>query len=451
MGDAERVPSARFRDVLADGEFRALFAAQLVSVAGDQLARVALSVLVYDRTRSPGWTATTYALTFLPDLVGGPLLSGIADRRPRRTVMVTADLLRTALVAAMVPAAAPLWLVGALVAVVQVFNTPWGAARAALLAQILTGERYVVGQAMFNVATQTAQVVGFGLGGVIVAGLGPHGALAVDAATFAGSALLVRLGVRHRAAAIGEPADGSSAHLSWWGQVRAGVALVWTSLRLRALVALACVSGIYIAAEALAAPYAAGIGVGAVAVGLLFAAYPTGAVVGMVLLPRLSAGQRLRWMVPMAMLSCAPLAGCVWRVGLVPTLALWTAGGMASAYNLTASTAFVQTVPNARRGQAFGLAVTALRVTQGLGVVIAGLAAQRWPAHVVVAAGWRWRTFPRQAASPDSAAGDQTRQTDAYAYDCVSHRDVRTWAETMIMGSPDTWEPIVASSGTRLA
>jgi hypothetical protein len=121
-------------------------------------------------------------------------------------------------------------------------------------------------------------------------------------------------------------------------------------------------------------------------------------------------------MVPMAMLSCAPLAGCVVRLGLVPTLVLWTAGGVASAYNLTASTAFVQTVPNAGRGQAFGLAVTAMRVTQGLGVVAAGLAAQRWPAHVVVAgagvlgvvvaagAGWWWRASLRQATQGTSVS-----------------------------------------------
>jgi hypothetical protein len=225
---------------------------------------------------------------------------------------------------------------------------------------------------------------------------------------------LVRFGVRHRAATTGDTTDRSS----WWGQVSGGIALVWTSLRLRALVALACVSGIYIAAEALAAPYAAGIGVGAAGIGLLFAAYPTGTVLGMVLLPRWSAEIRLRWMVPMAMLSCAPLMGCVVRVGLVPTLVLWTAGGIASAYNLTASTTFVQSVPNARRGQAFGLALTAIRVTQGLGVVVAGLAAQTWPAHTVVAAagvagvaaaagaGWWWRASQSRRDMAVSAAAD---------------------------------------------
>jgi hypothetical protein len=45
-------PRATFRHVWAYREFRALWAAQILSVAGDQLARVALTLLVYDRTRS---------------------------------------------------------------------------------------------------------------------------------------------------------------------------------------------------------------------------------------------------------------------------------------------------------------------------------------------------------------------------------------------------------------
>src|SRR5260370_33209854 len=44
--------TATFRDVFAIGEFRALWAAQVLSVVGDQLARVALTLLVFDTTKS---------------------------------------------------------------------------------------------------------------------------------------------------------------------------------------------------------------------------------------------------------------------------------------------------------------------------------------------------------------------------------------------------------------
>ena len=63
------------------------------SQIGDQLASVALSVLVFDRTGSGLATAATYALTFLPAVVGGIVLTGLADRYPRRTLIVACDAL----------------------------------------------------------------------------------------------------------------------------------------------------------------------------------------------------------------------------------------------------------------------------------------------------------------------------------------------------------------------
>lgn len=86
----ERIPgeqSAEPQDHKSDSlirlsEFRTLWAAFAQSVLGDQLARVALSLLVFERTESAGWTAATYALTSLPALLSGVLLSGLADRFP---------------------------------------------------------------------------------------------------------------------------------------------------------------------------------------------------------------------------------------------------------------------------------------------------------------------------------------------------------------------------------
>ena len=75
---------ASYREVFAVGEFRALWSAQVLSYAGDQFAQVAIAILVYDRTGSAFFTALAYALTYLPPIIGGPLLSGLADLFPRR-------------------------------------------------------------------------------------------------------------------------------------------------------------------------------------------------------------------------------------------------------------------------------------------------------------------------------------------------------------------------------
>src|SRR5690242_15962159 len=77
-----------FREVFGVAEFRALWFGELLSIAGDQLARVALSILVFTGTNSAALTGLTYALTYAPSLLGGIFLTGFADRFPRRSVMV---------------------------------------------------------------------------------------------------------------------------------------------------------------------------------------------------------------------------------------------------------------------------------------------------------------------------------------------------------------------------
>src|SRR6266513_2983187 len=97
-GGTSEQAATTFRDVFAVAEFRALWAAQLLSVIGDQLARVALSVLVYDRTRSALLAAVTFVASIVPTFIGGITLAWLADRHPRRGVMIACDLIRCALV-----------------------------------------------------------------------------------------------------------------------------------------------------------------------------------------------------------------------------------------------------------------------------------------------------------------------------------------------------------------
>ena len=63
---AQPVRQATYREVFAVAEFRPLFGTFLLSTIGDQLARVALTVLVYERTDSPLLSAVTFAISYLP-------------------------------------------------------------------------------------------------------------------------------------------------------------------------------------------------------------------------------------------------------------------------------------------------------------------------------------------------------------------------------------------------
>ena len=386
---ADTAPSS-FGAVFRVREFRALWFGQVLSIAGDQLARVALTLLVYARTGSALLSAFTYALTFLPDLVGGPLLSGIADRYPRRSVMVVSDLLRAVLVGVMAISGLPIWVVCVLLVLVQLLNSPFTAARSALLPNMLDGDLFVGGQAIMNITYQTGTLAGYVAGGALVAFTGPYVALAIDAATFVASAILVRFGVAHRdAPGADEPSARRGATLS---ALRDGLKLVAGNRTLRVLVGLGCVSGFYVVGESLSVPYARQIGGGPFTAGLLFAAMPFGTAIGMIVLTRFIAPPvRLRLLGPLAIASCFVLLASGIRLNLALTLVVWAISGAAQSFQTVAAAAFIRAVPDAGRGQAFGLASTSLRLAQGLAIVVAGAITVRltpaWVVFVFAAAG----------------------------------------------------------------
>jgi len=158
---------------------------------------------------------------------------------------------------------------------------------------------------------------------------------------------------------------------------------------LRLLVALAWLAAFSVVPEGLAAPYTHSLHGSAVAVGLFLAAQPTGASLGGLVLSRFVApARRLELMTPLAVLSCVPLVLFVLHPGLPLALALLVVSGVGMSYNLPANAAFVQAVPAAQRGQAFGLVAAGLVAGQGLSIAAAGaIADQVAPAIVIAVAG----------------------------------------------------------------
>jgi MFS family permease len=381
---AER--QATYGEVIALGEFRALWIGQGLSLLGDQLSRVALSVLVFEGTQSALATASVYALTYLPPIIGGPLLAGLADRYPRRRIMIICDVLRAVMVALMAIPGTHFLALCVLVFCVVLLSAPFSAARAALLPELLEGDRYVAGSALQNMTNQGAQMLGFALGGALIMGMGPYRALALDAATFMASALIIVSGVRRRRA----PIRSDTGRPSMWTMTRTGAKLVFGDHRLRTLVLFAWLCGFYVLPEGIATPYAARLtddpGQISFVAGLLMGAMPTGTVVGAFLFSRyVPPSKRLRAMGWMAMLTCAPLILCVMRPPLAAVLILWFISGIGGAYQLAANAAFVQCVPAEQRGQAFGLVQSGLLASQGVGILIGGAAANPLGPELVVA------------------------------------------------------------------
>jgi len=377
-------PRATFRDVLAVGEFRALWLSVVLSIAGDRLALVALTLLVYDRTGSPLLAAAAYAAGYLPWVIGGLFLSGVADRRPRRSVMVACDAVRAVLVAAMAVPGVPLPALVALLFAATMFAPPFESARASITPDILTGERYALGTAVLQTTHLGAQVLGAAGGGVAVAFLGVRPSLAIDAATFVVSGLLVGLGTRARPAAAAAPGRPSPL-----ARMAGGLRLVFGDRALRTLVLFGWLVAFYTVPEGVAAPYAAGLGGGPVATGLVLASTAAATAVATPLFSRFVRPRaRLALMGPLAVATCATLVLIGARPGLAVSLVIFSVSAAFGAYQLAANTAFVVRVPNQRRAQAFGIANMGVVVGQGAAFVAAGAAAELvTPATVIAIAG----------------------------------------------------------------
>lgn len=363
-------------------EFRALWIAQVLSVSGDQLARVAITLLVFNQTHSALLAAVAFAASVVPTFVGGIALSGLADRWPRRQVMIACDLSRALLVAVMALPGMPVAANVCLLVLVTMVSAPFTSARAALYPDILTGDRYVLGTAVTLTTVQFAQVLGFAVGGVLVSLLGARPSLLADAVTFVISALIIRVWVHWRPAA-----NPGAAQVRAASGTLAGARLVFTAPALLVPMLLGWLSAFYNVPEGVAAPLSRALGGGDVAVGLILAAGAFGASLGAVLFSRfVRPEQQRRWMAALATGSCAILTLFVFRPPLPVALMILTASGLFDCYQLAANAAFVRAVPSRQRSQAFGIAQGGMALGQGTAMILAGATAQHYEPSIVIAA-----------------------------------------------------------------
>ena len=376
--------ASTFRAVFAVREFRALWFSEILSIAGDRLALVALTLLVYDRTRSPLLAAATYAAGYVPWVIGGLFLADAADRHPRRSVMVGCDAARAVLVTVMALPGVPLWALVALLFATTAFTPAFDSARSAIMPDILQGELYPLGAAVMNTTLYVAQVAGAVGGGVAVAFLGVRPSLAIDAATFMLSALLIGLGVRARPAA----AAPESARSSPLARMRDGFRLVFGDQALRTLLLFGLLVVFYTIPEGIAAPYAAQLGGGPLATGLILASAVASTTVLVPLFIRfVRPRQRATLMGPLAVLTCGTLALTALHPDLAVSLVIFSLSAAFGVYQIAANTAFVVKVPQDRRAQAMGIANVGVVVGQGATFLAAGAAAQVVAPAVVIATG----------------------------------------------------------------
>ncbi|MBL1102233.1 MFS transporter [Streptomyces coffeae] len=376
--------SVGYRAVFAVREFRAVFAAHLISMLGEMVCGIALSVLVYRLTDSPLLSALTFATAMLPYAIGGTLLSSVADRFPPRRVLVVCDLADAACVAAMVIPGMPVAALLALRCVTATVSPVFSGTRSATLGDILgEGDAFVLGRSVIRITAQGAQLAGFAVGGLLLATVSPRVVLVLTAVALVISALILRFGTRARPARRRADENGG-ALLS---DSLHGVRRLFADRRIRGLLLLSWVPPMFVVMpEVLLTPYSDGLGLGSVGLGLLMCGMPVGAIVSEVLVgSALGPRARARLTLPVGVAAALPALGYAAHPSFGWALALQVLTGCGIAYSLGLDQWFLAAVPEELRGRAMTVLTAGMMTSQGLGMAVSGAAAEFAPVTTVAA------------------------------------------------------------------
>ncbi|WP_052336818.1 MFS transporter [Nocardioides alkalitolerans] len=224
-------PPVAARPLLHDRDLLLFAAARVVAVAGSAVTGVAMPLLVLQLSGSAFVAALVAAAQVAPYLVLGLLAGAMADRWPRRRVMLAAQLTSAAalLSVPLAQAAGALTSTHALVVALVVASAfVWfDAAAFGALPAIVGRERIVAANSLVWTSTTLVGIGAPALGGLLVAWLGSASALAVDAAAYvAAAALLLVVTAPMGPLAVGRDGAGPSPRPTLRADVAEGLRFV---------------------------------------------------------------------------------------------------------------------------------------------------------------------------------------------------------------------------------
>lgn len=367
--------------------FTVFWTGALLSNTGSWMQNITVPYVVYELTRSAGWVGFAAFMQLMPNVVVGPLAGAIADRFPRRRVLIVTQSLQ-AVVAVLLWAvwAAGLATPGVIVALVALtgliagLNIPsWQAFVSELVPRSALLNAVTLNSAQFN----ASRALGPALGGVVLGTLGPGAAFLLNAGSFA--AVLVALALLRLPRA--EPTSGA---LRVWAQFREGVAYTRRQPGIMACVGLVTLLGFLGTPVLQLAPVFARevYDVGGGLYGLLAASMGIGAVLGA---PIVGAWAPTRRRSRVAVGGLLLYASAVTAFGLAPVYWLgFVALLLVGAAHLTVASVLNTTiqllVDEHMRGRVLSIYLMVLTGTMPIGALVQGQLAEVWGAPATATA-----------------------------------------------------------------
>jgi MFS family permease len=182
-----------WRLLRSNRNFRRLWSAQIVSEIGDWFYTLSIYTLLLQLTGHASSVALALVLQVLPQTFVGPLAGVVNDRLRRKHVMIAADLVRCAIVLAMllVRSRSTVWLVYPLLLAETIMAAFFEPARNSVIPAIAARGEVLVANTLSSATWSVNLLVGASVGGVVAAFFGRDAVFVLNALSFMVSAILI--------------------------------------------------------------------------------------------------------------------------------------------------------------------------------------------------------------------------------------------------------------------
>lgn len=361
-----------YREVVAVRDARALIGASAASQVGEWLYNAVLLVYVYSATGSAVWVGVAAIGRLLPYVLLGPVAGAIADRYPRRTVLLVSYVLRLlqmVALAAVVAAGGPVALVIALTLVASVAGCAEKPAALALLPRLVGESRLGPANALMQVVQNLGAGVGPAIGAILLAVAPDSIAFLANGATFAVAALLIST-IRHGVEPVGAPVP-ALAHIAQGLRTVFGTPF---AVPLFILVSMAQLT--YGAQAVQLVVYAErSLGLGSAGYGVLLTALGAGGLLGVISSRRLARSTKVVLMVVTtgALVCVTQFVYAGTDVLAIALVAAVIGGAGLVACEVVAETALSRIVPSEARGRVLGEFNTSSVLARATGALLASI------------------------------------------------------------------------------
>ncbi|AXI44556.1 MFS transporter [Sulfitobacter sp. SK012] len=269
--------------VLADRTYRHLFLAQIVALLGTGLATIALGLLAYDLSgeRAGLVLGTIFTIKMVAYVGIAPIAGAFANRWPRRTMLVSLDLIRAA-VALCLPFVTEVWQAYILIFVLQSASAAFTPTFQATIPDILPEEdRYTRALSLSRLAYDLENIISPMLAAILLTLVSYHALFVGTVIGFVGSAMLV--------VSVHLPSPQPTAPRGIYDRTTRGIRIYLATPRLRGLLSLnlaAAAAGAMVLVNTVVL-VRSDLGLGDAQVAIALGAFGGGSMLAALLLPRL--------------------------------------------------------------------------------------------------------------------------------------------------------------------